>query len=850
MADVHADFILVFSLSDAHTPVRAFGDDNKAKLKASRQQQLQDEYTRLTEVLKQADLSVTGRRGAPGTDTVLLFVKASEKRIREEVTRERMSDWLHGLASPKPSPRDPSDFASHPVEEEERLRVVYSILTSPRTEGSTSIRSSGSTGNTCGLPVASLLPQFPSKTVEFPHLIDIFCPHNVVYNKLWLQRWTHLPAHDSTTVSSSKNPLDLLTIPQNELDDLKAHLGPKTALYFAFLSYYFRSLAFPTLFGLFMWLLGLSFHPLLGLGLVGWSVVFVESWRLRERAIAVQWGTYGLSRVEQDRPGFKGDGKEVDPATGATREAWRFRRTLARGLASLPAYALFVSVLGALVGAIYVVETLLGEVYDGPGKKFLTLIPTVLFVSLVPQVAGLWHWVATQLTNYENHPRQTEYETSLTFKVFALNFVSAYGNLLLTSYVYIPFGSFLVPHILSLLPSRHARALGAATAQTLQSGSFSINSHKLKTQLVAYSLTNQITGAFLEVGLPYLQARFLPVVQEKLHHGHGQKKAGAERMDQAEHEDEKAFLERIRHEQLLPTNNIFDEYAEMVVQFGYIVLFAVIWPISPLWSLVNNFFELRSDAFKLTTQARRAIPVRAESIGPWLEVLGFISYLGALTTSSLIYLYQPLKTVPGKTAALIGNVTHHNVTLPTNGSAFFFSTRVSAAQAVALPPPSAAPELLGALPPAHSSSLTLDALKTTLLTALVIALASSHGYAVLRASARWLLTRLSWDGSIAAQLIRRKELELKRAWLDEQGLRLSPAEIAKRALEWKGMSIEEEEKRPDEVGQEGDEKGAQGFHVRAVGNPADAALSAEGNAAFWSREDEGMRLVEARGKTE
>lgn len=41
----------------------------------------------------------------------------------------RLSDWLHGLASPKPSPREPRDFAAEPVEESERLRLVYSILT-------------------------------------------------------------------------------------------------------------------------------------------------------------------------------------------------------------------------------------------------------------------------------------------------------------------------------------------------------------------------------------------------------------------------------------------------------------------------------------------------------------------------------------------------------------------------------------------------------------------------------------------------------------------------------------------------------------------------------------------------
>lgn len=35
-------------------------------------------------------------------------------------------------------------------------------------------------------------------------------------------------------------------------------------------------------------------------------------------------------------------------------------------------------------------------------------------------------------------------------------------------------------------------------------------------------------------------------------------------------------------------NEIFNEYAEMATQFGYLTLFGVVWPISPLWSLINN----------------------------------------------------------------------------------------------------------------------------------------------------------------------------------------------------------------------------------------------------------------------
>jgi anoctamin-10 len=58
-------------------------------------------------------------------------------------------------------------------------------------------------------------------------------------------------------------------------------------------------------------------------------------------------------------------------------------------------------------------------------------------------------------------------------------------------------------------------------------------------------------------------------------------------------------------------------------------------------ALINNWMELRSDAFKITVHARRPIPVRVESIGPWLECLTALVWVGAVINSALVYLFSP-----------------------------------------------------------------------------------------------------------------------------------------------------------------------------------------------------------------
>lgn len=88
--DPTPDFVLVFSTDpNYNSPVRGLSSDEDSRVRSKRADQLRDEYAKLVGVLEGAGLKVTGRNGAQRTNTVLLFVKADEQRVREEVTRER-----------------------------------------------------------------------------------------------------------------------------------------------------------------------------------------------------------------------------------------------------------------------------------------------------------------------------------------------------------------------------------------------------------------------------------------------------------------------------------------------------------------------------------------------------------------------------------------------------------------------------------------------------------------------------------------------------------------------------------------------------------------------------------------
>jgi len=78
-----------------------------------------------------------------------------------------------------------------------------------------------------------------------------------------------------------------------------------------------------------------------------------------------------------------------------------------------------------------------------------------------------------------------------------------------------------------------------------------------------------------------------------------------------------------------------------VTQFGYVAIWSTIWPLAPAMALVNNYVELRSDAFKIAKHLRRPIPVRVDSIGPWLECLKNLTWIAALMNPALVYMFNP-----------------------------------------------------------------------------------------------------------------------------------------------------------------------------------------------------------------
>jgi len=96
-------------------------------------------------------------------------------------------------------------------------------------------------------------------------------------------------------------------------------------------------------------------------------------------------------------------------------------------------------------------------------------------------------------------------------------------------------------------------------------------------------------------------------------------------------------LSKIREESILPaTPDLFDDYNEMVIQFGYIALFSSVFPLASLAAFLNNIIEIRTDMYNYIHSSKRPHYVRAKNIGIWLKIMELMGFFGVFTNVCII----------------------------------------------------------------------------------------------------------------------------------------------------------------------------------------------------------------------
>ncbi|KAK4829403.1 hypothetical protein QYF61_003884 [Mycteria americana] len=426
-----------------------------------------------------------------------------------------------------------------------------------------------------------------------------------------------------------------------------------------------------------------------------WVTLFLEFWKRRQAELEYEWDTVEyLEQEEQVRPEYEArcthvvmnettQQEEHVPYTACGKCV---RMTFCTSAVFFWILLIIASVIGIIVyrlSVFLVFSAMLSQHINGTEaiRKYLTpQTATSVTASLISFIVIMvlnvvYEKVAILITDFELPRTQTDYENSLTTKMFLFQFVNYYS-----SCFYIAFfkGKF-VGH-----PGNPVYWLGKYRNEECDPGGCLL---ELTTQLAIIVGGKAIWNNIQEVLLPDLDRlekwangnlmEFNKGKCKVLHLGKNnpmhQYMLGASQLESSlaeeglgkpcGHQSPVVFFsladswvknligryctaarsekvvprwEQDYHLQPIGKLGLFYEYLEMVIQFGFVTLFVASFPLAPLLALINNMLEIRLDAWKLTTQFRRMVPQKAQDIGAWQPIMQGIAILAVVTNAMII----------------------------------------------------------------------------------------------------------------------------------------------------------------------------------------------------------------------
>ncbi|KAJ3341946.1 hypothetical protein HDU93_003767 [Gonapodya sp. JEL0774] len=545
-------------------------------------------------------------------ERVAILVTCSDDALSKAFREEGIREFLFGGPA--------FLLPSVPLEEmtpATRCRLAFTLITSPKSKGGVGIglrageqvqENGGSIGQADLVDVSEFVPSiFPLMDIEF--------------NEKWVNSWAF-----KYTISTS------------ELDAVRDVYGEEVAYYFAFEYFYFQWLIPIGLLGAFAWATGLGeYRTWWAASVILWAIAFTSFWSRRAVDLSHRWGTFHVPTTEPPLPTYNEENPFINPFTGnpinvkiprsfvdqlsvvlgVASGSHAFERipigtVLTTMLVSFPAQFLGFLVLLIANAAVFSVDTWVFEYYNGPWKTLMTLLPLTAFLMTGPPLAAALTLMARKLNGLENYPTNTSRDRNLTFKLFAWNGMAALFPVLFLIYV-----NQLVDMLVENLLPRVLTALGKQAEAIQRKG-------------VGRTLSTD--------GIRVAASTFKRIKDEFM-----QKSSGD------------ALLDQIRAESFRDTYDVFTDFAEMTIQasarkqlqlstllhiaFGNVVLFSVAFPLAPLVAMINNYFELRTDAAKFTKHMKRPIPKRVAGTPAWEDAMGVLCFGATLTNATLIAYY-------------------------------------------------------------------------------------------------------------------------------------------------------------------------------------------------------------------
>lgn len=408
--------------------------------------------------------------------------------------------------------------------------------------------------------------------------------------------------YDSTKMFTRKHEMNLINTIRN-------YYGEYLSFYFLWVMYFCKWTAFPSVIGIIVFSISVeppselkdsSVETIKGFSLryydimliimcimiTVWASIFLKSWKQREKMFAYIWGMENYEKKELVDANFKPN-KKVEFVFGEnilTVSAWSANSRK------------FVSFLFMVIIVIIRVLSVL-VIFSFKRKEKVQNFRTNIIYGVITGVFNkimsmTYDYLAKKLSLWENYEKYSQQQNSLAVKLILFEFVNNYSNLL-----YIAFVKPIYKE------------------ECLYNNCFK----ELEIQLYILLLINFSFNLY-EIFAPLLYYRF-----------------------QIRKYRKSALLQPIQHSldhQLLCVGyrTLIYEYNERIINFGFICLFSVFAPLTPMFVLMLTYLENYVDLYKLFNLVRVEFIDGANGIEIYNSIFKTFYFVGMITSIALILL--------------------------------------------------------------------------------------------------------------------------------------------------------------------------------------------------------------------
>ncbi|XP_051001065.1 anoctamin-9 [Acomys russatus] len=337
-----------------------------------------------------------------------------------------------------------------------------------------------------------------------------------------------------------------------------------------------------------------------------WATVFLEIWKRKRARVVLTWNLYGWDEEEEEMA--------LELINYPDYKLIKHHHSYLSSTIILIMSLFMICFMIGMAHVLVVYRVLAAALFSSFLKEqVITVVVAtgaVVHYVIIVIMTKVNKYVALKLCDFEDPRTFSERESKFTVKFFTLQFFAHFSSL-----IYIAF-------ILGRINGHPGKSTRLAGLWRLEECHLSGCMMDLFIQMAIIMGLKQTLSNCVEYLKPWLAHKYRLM-----------------RANEHQPESKDPELEAWqRNYYLNPVNtfSLFDEFMEMMIQYGFTTIFVAAFPLAPLLALFSNIVEIRLDAIKMVRLQRRLVPRKAKDIGTWLQVLETIGVLAVIANGMVI----------------------------------------------------------------------------------------------------------------------------------------------------------------------------------------------------------------------